>query len=86
MVSLQLRDGPFAAGVGLLWELAPRHQGVTAGGDLPSAAQGFVLGGPCAGWAAGDNGGCGWAGGWHSGLAVKQNKSTGTFLYLRLSK
>lgn len=61
-----------------------RDRGV--GGHLPSAAWGFVQGGPRAGWEAGDNGGCGWAGGWHSGLAVKQNKPTGTFLYLRLRK
>lgn len=27
--------------------------------------------------------GWGWTGGWHSGLAVEQNKSAGTFLYLR---
>lgn len=40
-------------------------------------AWGFVQAGPET------MGGCGRAGGWHSGLAVEQNKSGETFLHLR---
>lgn len=41
----------------LAWELAPCRWGVTRGEGLPSEAWGFLLADPCAGWAAGDNGG-----------------------------
>lgn len=48
---------PLSSGVGLAWELAPHHQGLTvAGGILPCVASGFVRAWPHAGWAAENNG------------------------------